>query len=258
MNLLRQCLCLLLLTATIDISAQSIITDRPDQTESSSTIDRGSLQIESGVLAGFEGEDKSEFRQLLAPTNLFRYGITKGIELRFLNQLERIKQQVKSEEIIGISDLEIGTKIQVVRNENVNTEIAVLSHAILPTGSSGLTNDKVGSISKICLSHELSDEMGVGYNVGYNYFGEGNGDLTYSLALGISISDDAAIYVESYGEVVDIEAHLTNFDAGITYLVKENLQLDFSFGTGINHTMNYISAGFSWIIHKESETVTSQ
>jgi len=36
-------------------------------------------------------------------------------------------------------------------------------------------------------------------------------------------------------------------------LVKDNLQLDFSFGTGINHTMNYISLGFSWkTLKKES------
>ena len=34
------------------ISAQTIITDRPDQTESSSTVEQGSLQIESGILLG--------------------------------------------------------------------------------------------------------------------------------------------------------------------------------------------------------------
>jgi hypothetical protein len=39
---------------------------------------------------------------------------------------------------------------------------------------------------------------------------------------------------------------MANLDAGITYLVNPNLQLDFSFGTGINHTMNFISAGISW------------
>ena len=30
--------------------------------------------------------------------------------------------------------------------------------------------------------------------------------------------------------------------------VKDNFQLDFSFGTGLNYTMNYLSAGFSWNI----------
>jgi hypothetical protein len=39
-----------------------------------------------------------------------------------------------------------------------------------------------------------------------------------------------------------------NFDAGLTYLVKDNVQLDFSFGTGLTHKMNYISLGCCWKI----------
>jgi len=61
---------------------QELITDRPDQTESSSTVPKRSLQIESGLLVGFaEGEDIS-LREILAPTTLFRYGVTKGFEIR--------------------------------------------------------------------------------------------------------------------------------------------------------------------------------
>ena len=36
------------------LNAQTIVTDRPDQTESSSTVGKGNLQIESGILVGFE------------------------------------------------------------------------------------------------------------------------------------------------------------------------------------------------------------
>ncbi len=43
---------------------------------------------------------------------------------------------------------------------------------------------------------------------------------------------------------------LQNFDAGVTYLAKDNLQFDLSFGTGINHRMNYISLGCCWKIGK--------
>ncbi len=37
-------------------------------------------------------------------------------------------------------------------------------------------------------------------------------------------------------------------DAGFTYLANEDLQFDFSFGTGIKERMNYISVSFSWLI----------
>lgn len=230
--------------------SQNIVTDRPDQTESSSTIEKGSLQIETGILLGFTEDDFSSERQFLAPTTLFRYGITKGVELRVLSQFESLKDQNSSQKTSGISDLEIGTKIQLLKKETVNTEIAFLSHLILPTGSKMLSNDAFGLINKLSISHELSDALCLGYNVGYDYFGEGKGDLTYSVSLGISVANSLGIYIEPYGRLNEYDNYESNFDAGVTYLLKDNCQLDFSFGTGINHTMNYLSLGCSFNIAK--------
>ncbi len=232
------------------LSAQNIITDRPDQTESSSTIPKMSVQIESGTLLGFTENNADLFRQLLAPTTLFRIGITHGVELRILNQLESIKNQSNAEKFNGFSDLEVGTKIQLYKPQDKNIEIAFLTHLVFPTGSKKLSNTKLATINKLSISHELNDNIGIGYNLGYNNFGTGIGDLTYSLALGLNITEKVSIFVEPYGEYTDFETYVSNIDAGITYLVKENFQLDFSFGTGVTHTMNYISFGFSWNIKK--------
>jgi hypothetical protein len=68
-----------------------MVTDRPDQTESSSTVRKSSLQLESGALLGYEGENKESRRQILLPTNLFRFGLTNRIELRILNQIDMLK-----------------------------------------------------------------------------------------------------------------------------------------------------------------------
>jgi len=115
---------------------------------------------------------------------------------------------------------------------------------------------KFGTINKLALSHKLNENIGIGYNLGYNYFGDGKGDLTYSLALGINITDKVAIYVEPYGEITELKKHLSSFDAGFTYLLRDNFQLDFSLATGINHTMNYISTGFSWNISKKNHHIS--
>jgi hypothetical protein len=56
---------------------------------------------------------------------------------------------------------------------------------------------------------------------------------------------NVAVFIEPYGDFVEFNELMANLDAGITYLVNPDLQLDFSFGTGINHTMNFISAGIS-------------
>jgi len=234
-------------------SAQEIITDRPDQTESSSTIPKGSLQIEAGVLIESSKNDVFSERQILAPTVLWRYGVTKGFELRALTQFESIKNKLTDETYDGISDLEVGTKIQLLRKEGVNTEIAFLSHIVIPTASQELTNDKLGTINKLSISHSISEAIGLGYNVGYDYFGEGNGNVTYSLAFGIGLGNNFGMYLEPYGALLDIEKHEASFDAGITYLPQENLQLDISYGTGLNHNMNYFSVGCSINIAKKSK-----
>lgn len=232
----------------LGLKAQSIVTDRPDQTESSTTVPLKSLQVESGILFG--NYDNGLIKQTLIPSTLLRYGLTKGIELRFVQQFENIKNDVSSQSNFGISDLEIGTKIQLFKKEDINTEIAFLSHLILPTGSNGLTNDKFGTINKLAISHELSDKLGLGYNVGYDNMGEGKGDLTYSVALGIGLGEKFGTYLELYGEHAEFSNWGTNFDSGLTYLIKDNLQLDVSFGLGLNHDMHYFALGCSWNIGK--------
>jgi hypothetical protein len=227
------------------INAQEIVTDRPDQTESSTTIPNKSFQIEMGFGSGnYDGE-----RLSLHPTALFRYGLTESIELRFVEQLASSENEATSETEFGLSDIELGLKIQILKKKNVNTEIAFISHLIIPTGSSELTNTNYGTINKLAVSHGLYKLLDLGYNLGYNYYGTGNGDITYSLVTGIGLSDKMGMYVETFGQYSDFKEITSNFDSGLTYLVKENFQLDFSIGIGLTQKMNYFSLGFSWNIN---------
>ena len=238
-----------LLCCAITLAAQEIITDRPDQTESSSTIQKDNLQIESGLLLEFLGEDISySERTILTPTTLIRYGLLDFAELRIVSQIESVKN--KSTSVTGISDLEIGTKLQLLKKEKSLLEIALLSHIIIPTGSKEVSSNTTGSINKLCVSHRSNTNISIAYNLGYNYFGSGKGDLTYSFVLGSRINDKVSVYLEAYGEVIDFEDNLTKINSGIIYLLKDNFQLDFSFGTGINHIFNYTAIGFSWNIGK--------
>lgn len=240
---------ILMILVNYTVSGQKIITDRPDQTESSSTVMKKSLQVESGILLGFSDNDTLSERHFIGPSTLFRYGVTQGLEIRVVNQFISIRNKNTKEEITGIGDLEIGAKIQILQKEDVNTEIAFLTHVVLPTGSSDVSIGNYGTINKLSISHELSKNIGIGYNVGYNYFGIYNGFFTYSVVLGIGITDKAGIYLEPYGQIgIFGDKHLANFDAGVTYLIKDNFQLDLSFGLGINYNMNYIATGFSWNI----------
>jgi len=233
---------LLLLCNTIN--AQSLVTDRPDQTESASVVGKGILQIESGAALAFTGENMMATREILAPSTLFRYGVANKIEVRVVNQFGALKCPIQH--IQGMSDLEAGVKIQLHQREECPNELAFLSHLIFPTGTSALSNGAFGILNRLAVSHEFAENIVLGYNAGYNYYGSGKGDLAYSLVLGIAVTDKTSIFIEPYGDFVEFNELMANLDAGFTCLVNPDLQLDFSFGTGINHAMNFISAGISW------------
>ncbi|MGD9995159.1 MAG: hypothetical protein AB7S69_17805 [Salinivirgaceae bacterium] len=76
---------LILAIAIIKLNAQSIVTDRPDQTESSVIVPQKSFQIESGVL--FENYESNSFKRAVLPTALVRYGVNQYFELRLFEQL---------------------------------------------------------------------------------------------------------------------------------------------------------------------------
>lgn len=244
---------------TANVVGQSIVTDRPDQTESAVSVTPKSLQIESGILVGYtENGDFSE-RTILAPTTLFRIGLFKGVELRMLSQFENLEiNSAENADHYGISDLEIGAKVNLLNKEGVNTQIGILSHLVLPSGSKGLSGEDYGSISKLSIAHSLSENVALGYNLGFNYFGNDFDDtwaITYTLSLGIGITDKLSVYIEPFGETEDLEFdnYTINVDAGFTYLINDRLQFDYSFGTGINETMNYMSVGCSWLIGGKGE-----
>lgn len=179
-------ICLILLN-TVNVFSQELITDRPDQTESSVTVPAGSLQIETGISLSYDEVDYISVRNIVVPASLFRLGITKGIELRIGSQFESYK--AKAESVDGIGDIEIGAKVQLLKNEIMNTEIAFLSHLVVPSGTNKLSNGRVGTVNKLAISHAINDDAGLGYNIGYNYFGHGHGDLTFSTVLGYSINE---------------------------------------------------------------------
>ncbi len=242
------------------LSAQ-MVTDRPDQTESSATVGNGNLQIESGIMTEFGGSLFS--RDIACPSTLFRYGIGDKFELRL--QSDYVMTELKNGDTEkGMDNIQFGFKYQLYSNNG--TEVAFLSHASLPTATALPEDSKAwGAISKIAVAHELTDNLGIGYNLGYDYFNaeEGeesmNGNLFYSLVLGVGVTDKVAFFVETYGDVNNLKTEQTEnqaeglfakFDAGVTYAVKDNLQFDMSFGTGINYRYNFISCGVSWLIAK--------
>jgi hypothetical protein len=234
-----------------------LITDRPDQTESSSVVPFKTLQIESGFI--FENDNSSLLKQKLLNVNttLFRYGLLERLELRlglaFLSKQTEISTDA-IKKVNGFSSLYAGFKIFVVEENGIVPEISFLGGLVLPfTAKEEFKTTNSAPTMRFAFSHTLNERISLGYNLGAEWSGENAvPNYYYSVALGISVSDKTGVFIESYGTVpeVGISNHLA--DAGFTFLVRPNLQFDVSAGIGLNKTANdyFVGCGLSYRIQR--------
>jgi len=125
---------LILTITTIYAKAQNeapeLITDRPDQTESSTVVPHKSLQIEAGFV--MENNETNFFKQKSFAYNitLLRYGLLENFELRlgldYLGEQIEIKNTDSTNTISGIGPVYAGFKVQITEEDGWKPEIDFL------------------------------------------------------------------------------------------------------------------------------------
>ena len=218
---------LILFSLTFSNNFGQISTDRPDQTEGTHVLKNGNFQIESGWTFNSDGGSLN---------NLLRIGTFKGIELRFSTNLISGHEDMTGL-FPSLDNLEFGAKFKILDKKETLTKISFLSHLSVSTEYS---DNSGGLLNRVLVSHEISESFELAYNLGYSkYFEQDNGLLVYSLVVAKSFGNLGA-FVEIFGE------SYSSWDLGITYLIKDNLQADISYGQGINNELSYLSIGAAW------------
>ncbi len=237
---------LTILLCTQKTLAQDLITDRPDQTESATTVPKHYLQWEVGT----QYEEANGIGEWALLSNLFRYGVSHKLELRLITELINApidRTQIHGVSDLGVSDLQVGVKYQFIKRPNL--EVAYLGHLVLPSGSAHLTTYDIGTVNRINIAHGIGENFSSSYNFGYElYEGGSNGNFIYTWSIGASLTEKLGYYIELYGGWEEFENWTSNISTGFAYLLKENLQLDFSIGSGITQRFNYYNFGMSWRI----------
>lgn len=234
----------------------AIVTDRPDQTEASSTIPARTLQIETGVIFSRSQETEYNFDNWGIGTTLLRYGVWDNFELRLgsfyqLSTIEATNSGADSTEH-GLGPILAGFKVFIVEEKGLRPEISVLADITLRhVGSLSYRPTYSYPTAKISASHTLSPRFSLGYNAGFGYNGENaDGFFIYSAVIGYSITDRLGFFGEAYGTFDHGNLPNHRIDGGFTYLARNNLQFDISAGTGFDEhiDMFFVSGGFSWRI----------
>lgn len=235
------------------VQAQDLVTDRPDQTESAVVVPKNSLQVETGII--YESDDFGGIKSssLGIATTLLRYGLTENFELRLGSGYtsQEIETPFATADNSGLGGLYVGAKIQ-FGGFAFFDDAALLVHSELPVGDEAIVGDKAEPGFLFSVSNDLSDKLSFGWNLGANYVDDDFLQLVFSAALGIGLTEKVGAFLEIYGDKSkDVDTQFL-FDAGFTYLIKSNVQLDASFGTALTEEAPdyFLNAGLSFRLPK--------
>lgn len=251
----------LLLTTALTSNAQEsdpLVTDRPDQTESATTVAAGKVQIEMGGSVEIDTLEANAQRDLVvisAPDLLVRIGLAKRLELRVGTAWTRTSfDQFDPNSPGGVgtrftsSQLEghLGGKVSIFDNGEEGFTSALLGGLTVP-----LTGDEDGSLSaelRASIAQDISSIFSLGLNLGGTWTEGDDVGMFYTLVTGIALSESLGTFVELYGDMPWQDDAAQAFDTGLTWGILENLQLDIAAGFGLNRSAAdaMVGLGFSW------------
>lgn len=232
-----------------------LVTDRPDQTESSDVVPHKSLQIETGFVISNDRVAMTERRSVVYNTTLLRYGLFENFELRtgleYRSEMEKILDTGNTNTVTGLSPLYLGFKTKITEEKGALPEIAFLGGVALPyTEKKEFRALHPSAIMRFAFSHTLSERLSLGYNLGAEWEEDSGPGYFYSVTLGAGLVRRLGIFIEAFGLLSPENPDEHLLDTGLTFLLLPNLQLDVSGGLGISDAANdnYVSAGLSYRI----------
>jgi hypothetical protein len=232
---------------------ETIVSDRPGQTNSPYTVGKMVLQLQPGIQFGGGNADNYKRNDFEIPL-FFRFGITEKIEVNTLwglrnTRTERFSQKSKSS---GLNTANFGLRFNIF--EETEKAPALGFEFTYKTKMIGedFRPDHTSTKFNIMASKGVTDLISISANLGADFNGNNaQPDGFYTLNLALSVTDELSVFFENYG-FFNGDYFDTYFDFGGAYILNPNLQLDVYGGFGYNDdTFDYfVSGGISYRIVK--------
>ncbi|MES2572812.1 MAG: transporter [Verrucomicrobiota bacterium] len=238
-------------------------TDRPDKTESPYTVDAGHFQIESDLVSfsydrhNPERAPSTTEAYSVAAIN-FKAGLLPNVDLQLVvesYQTVRTSTPGAREHNRGFGDLTARLKVNLWGNDGGATALALMPFVKIPTNQDDLGNHSVegGLIVPLAVALPGGWKMGVMTEADLiENAGPGGHHVEWinTLTLGHAIVGRLGGYLEFFSLVSSERAApwVATFDAGLTYAVTDDLQLDIGVNLGLTRSADDINpfVGLSW------------
>ncbi len=226
---------------------RELSTDRPDKTESPYTVDAGHYQVEASLIdysydhRNVQHSDARADNFSVMPVNI-KAGLLNNADLQVvLNPYieERSQDEGLIERKHGFGDVQTRLKVNFWGNDEGSSAFAAMPFIKFPTSTGNLGNDAVegGLILPLAFSLPAGWNMGImaEFDVSRNDQKDYYTDYIHSLTFGHQIIGDLSGYVEFFSSFNQQEdaGWVATFDAGFTYGLTADIQLDLGVNVGL-------------------------
>lgn len=226
-----------------------IFTDRPNATDAAQLLYVGDFQAEIGFFSDTDKNNTTN-RSITQPNISLKYGILHWLEVRVLSNLQTTISDVggiNENRTTGITALTISPKFKLYEGEGFLTHLALGTSFILPkTGHTAFQNNNLNVGYRLLMNNAISDKISWSHSFGTDWDDNANDSWIYTSSFGFTLTDQLGAFTELYGTFSNVNAYY--LDAGLSYLILNNLSIDTMIGAGLNDNASdyLVSFGFAW------------
>lgn len=233
-------------------SNAAIVTDRPDVTESSIVVPKGSLQFENGATWTTDHSNQSvDFSETLV-----RFGISTRTELRLVTP--NYFKDVTGADESGFDDIAVGVKQQLGPLWG-HFDLAVIVALSLPTGAPAISSHGFDPFVKFPWSKELAQGWSLGGMQSFFWnTTAGRRNLVWepTLMAEKEISGPWSVFVEYAGDFAQHGSSKQIAHFGTAYRITPKQQIDFHLGFGVTRAApeHFLGVGYSIRVDRHPAT----
>lgn len=240
-------------------SPETIVSDRPGQSNSPLTVGKGVFQNQTGY------QYLNETRRHYGETHqtietVCRFGLTDAFELGAAANYTKVNTSPPvglPMEWRQVDDLSLRLRNTFYRGAKGVSTFGLQAEFGFPINT--LPHVIRSNYYKVALmtSHSIFPKLSLGSNIGFGWDGfSTNAYHFYTLNIGFAITKKLGVFVEQFGWHSRGE-FIPRFDAGFSYLLNSNFQIDLFAGgkdQDFEHSQYFISGGISWRLQPRKET----
>jgi len=232
---------------------ETIVSDRPGQSNSPNTLGKMVLQFQTGPQ--FDGGRRDNYKSnVFSWPAVVRFGITEKIDVITILGYQSGKQEIFDFEMddSGVNTADLGLRFNIFEESEKVPALGFEAYYKTKWISEDYRPDRTSARFNVMASKTVTDMFSITSNLGVDFNGDGGpSEGLYTINLVLGVTDELGLFFENYGYFTS-DYFNSYFDFGAAYLLNPDLQLDLQGGFGYNDDIFsfLISGGVSYRITK--------